>query len=477
MNRSIQVRELTTRTALSFALALLLALPSSEGGAQLNEAVIDPGAVSSDGDRDVDVFTLDAALNMVDARAPTISIAQSEVEEAILRRLEVRMERVPTFSAQVGIGPGPRDADPSADEDLRYFQGITIAAQLGMTIPITTFGKIRAGLALAQAGIDVERVELENMRLEARYEAYRAYLAAQWYVDASSLLNEAEGRVGQAEDSLLDKLDEGDYTVRNDLRQLDMLAADLVGMRNSVEEAGFLARTGLRIVFGVDEATQLEAFAVAVEEVDPPDFEQVFRAAREHRPDLERVEIGVRARELELELEKKKALPDVFFVAQGEVTWTPTIDGRPTISEEANNFNELSGILAIGARWKLNPGVHRARLNRLEQRVETIHRQRDGAEIAVRLEVQEAYLQAVNAYRLLEAANRAQRSAHAWLNQTAFQYEQGLVDFAEFGDPLKAYYQRRAAYLQAILTYRLRLANLAVKTGSPSLRTWPGANE
>lgn len=456
---------------------VLVVLPSIVATAQLNEAVIDQSAAGDQDEVGADVFTLDEALDMVDARAPTISIAESEVEEAILRRLEVRMERVPVFTARVGFGPGPRDVDPTDEEDLRYFQGITIAAQIGMTFPITTFGKIRTGTALAEAGIELERVELENKRLEARYEAYRAYLAAQWHLDASSLLNEAEGRVGQAEDSLLDKLDDGDYTVRNDLRQLDMLHADLVGMRNDVEEAGFLARTGLSIVFGVDEETPLEAFETDVPEIVPPDFEQVFRAAREHRPDLERVEIGVRARELELELEKKKALPDVFFAALGEITWTPTIDGRPTISEEANNFNELSGILAIGARWKLNPGVHRARLSRLEQRVETIHRQRDGAEIAVRLEVQEAYLQAVNAYRMLDASNRAQRSARAWLNQTGFQYEQGLVDFDEFGDPLKAYYQRRAAYLQAILTYRLRLANLAVKAGSPDLRAWPGAVE
>jgi outer membrane protein TolC len=399
------------------------------------------------------------------------------VEAAVLRRLAVRMERVPEFRVRAGLGPGPRDVDPTEGEELRYFQGVTIAGQAGMTLPITTFGKIQTGTALAEAGIELERVEEKSARLEARYEAYRAYLAAQWSEDARELLDDAEGRVDEAEESLLNKMDEGDYTVRNDLRQIDMLRADLLSMRNEVERSGFLARTGLRIVLNVDEETSLEPFEQSVAEVTPPPFEAVFDVAQENRPELERAEIGVRARELELQLEKKNALPDVFFAAVGEVTWTPTLEGRPTISEEANNFNELSGILALGVRWELNPGVHRARVRRLEERAETMRITQDAAEDSARLNIREAYLQAVDAYEFVEAAERAKRSAEAWLNQTGFQFEQGLADFEEFEDPLKAYYERTAAYLRAVLTYRLRVANLAVKCGVDDLRHWPGMNE
>src|SRR5690554_4568799 len=139
----------------------------------------------SDGSR-TNVLTLEDALELAVERTPTLQIARSETEQALLQRFAVRMERAPQITLTLGAGPGPRgvdrrQSDGSISEELIYIGGVSLGGEARIVVPISTFGKIKLASQLADMGIRAAELAEDVAKLEARYEAFRAYTGLQWY--------------------------------------------------------------------------------------------------------------------------------------------------------------------------------------------------------------------------------------------------------------------------------------------------------
>lgn len=426
-----------------------------------------------------DIFTLEEALQRAVETSPTLQIARSETEEAILQRFAVRMERVPEFQFLVGAGPGPieRDRqlpDGTTEREFRYFGGVTFGGEARITAPITTFGKIQIGTQLAELGIDAAELAEEKAIIETRYEAYRAYAGLQWARHMQPILNDVESRLNQAEDLLYDRLDSGDYRARTELRRLRIARADIVELRGELNRARFLAEEAFRILLQVPETVRLEDFDEEVPTQELPDVETLSEYASRHRPDMARLRIAERAAEQAGRLARRSLAPDAFFQARGAIVYTPTTDGVPSVRENPNNFNEITGEVLIGMRWRIQPGQHRARVRLADQRAETVRLQRDGATRGIELQLRDAWMQAESQLELVVALDDARDAAREWMNQTTFQFDQGLADFDDLVEPLRAYYENTGEYFEALLRYRLRVANLSVIIGHERPDALPG---
>ena len=456
------------------ALALLLIATTAQAQRGRSAGHTEPGA------SDPDVLTLEQALMLAERVSPLNAIARSQTEEAILQRFAVRMERAPDIRVTLAAGPGPAGRrvereDGSVDAQIdNFLGGVTFGGEARVTVPLTTFGKLRLATQLAEIGIEAAELQEQAARIETRYEVLRAYMGLQWYRRVRPVLDEAWDRLNQAEETLLDRLDDGDFTARTSLRQLTIYRADIVGMRGELEQAGFLAGAALALFLGVPEDVLLEPFDEHVPAVDIPGVREVVEYAEQGRIDMQRLDAAERAAQVAVRLQRRALAPDGFFAARGAVVYTPTLPGSIGVSDTPNRFNDLSGEVLVGLRWDLQPGRHRARVLLAEQRLETVRLQRDGAERVVSLDVREAWMETRQQLNQLRALADARRAAEAWLTQRAFQFDQGFATFDDLVEPLRAYYQKTGEYYEALLRFRLRVANLAVQIGWSELTSLPG---
>lgn len=427
-------------------------------------------------------LTLERALELAVYRSPVLKAARSQTEEAILQRFAVRMERAPEFTITAAAGPGPRSRNERVDSvtgerthDLAYLGGIAFGGEGRIVVPLSTFGKIKLATELAELGIENAELEEDVARQETRYEAFRAYTGLQWYRRMAPLIAEVFERLDDAEEELENRLDDGDFRARNDLRELTIHRADVVKMNGELQGVGFMAEHAMRIVLGLPKDTELVEFDDSPPTRDAlPPVDTLLEYALEHRPDYARINIARKAAEQTVRLQKRMMTPDAFFQARGAVIYTPTIKGaRPGISETPDRFNDLSGEVLVGLRWKIQPGRHRAAVRIAEQKRESVNQQLESAKLGLELQIQEAWQNVSQQLELVRAEDDARRAASAWLKQRAFQFDQGFADFEDLIDPLKAYYQTLGKYYESLLRYKMHVANLSVMIGHEDLTSLP----
>lgn len=433
-------------------------------------------------DADNAPLTLERALELAVNRSPVLSAARSETEEAILQRFAVRMERAPEFTITAAAGPGPRSRNERVDSitgerkhDLAYLGGIAFGGEARVVVPLTTFGKIKLATELADMGIENAEFEEEIARQETRYEAFRAYTGLQWYRQMGPLIAEVFERLDEAEDELEDRLEAGDFSARNDLRELTIQRADVVKMDGELQGVGFMAEHAMRIVLGLPKDTAVVEFddSPPIRD-DLPSVDSLLEYALENRPDYARIDIARRAADQNVRLQKRMMTPDAFFQARGAIIYTPTIKGaRPGISETPDRFNDLSGEVLVGLRWKIQPGRHRAAVRMAEQKKESVNQQLESAKLGLELQIQEAWHDVKQQLELVRAEDAARRAASAWLKQRAFQFDQGFGEFEDLIEPLKAYYKTLGKYYESLLRYKMHVANLSVMIGHEDLTALP----
>lgn len=434
------------------------------------------------------VVTLEEVLERA-ADSALVDIANAEIDLATVRDREARALRLPSFRARMTVSPAPRVTlddpdDPFSNQDSDaellasiFGGGASLRGEIGTTIPLSTFGKVRLARALASAGIDAAHLEREATIREAQFAAYRAYLGVQVFTALDDLLREAENRIARATELLEVALDDGDRSARTSLRQLTIANAALIEQRAEATSTGRLARTGLVIGLGLptDFATTdfddaLPSATLSAESVPPLD--EVVAVALAQRSDLALLRVAGEAAALETDLRWRQLSPDLFFTARLSGSWSPTVDdvSGPFVYD---NFNRFGFGFAVGVNWNLNPFVVSTRARRAAAQEALVDVQRDAAEQGVILDVTEAYGEAVATREVAEAYGDALRAARAWLQQRWFQFDQGLADYDDIKDPLQAYYATAAAYYSALVDHRLAVANLALKTGHADLQSWP----
>lgn len=458
------------------------------------ETELDDAPFADEAPDDADVVTLEWVLEQAAAVSPLVAIQDAELEMAAVRRLEARWERFPRLRFDATVAPAPRvelERDPTTGEldpfsnretDAELIEsilggaGLSVRSELNAVLPITSFGKIRLARQLAEVGVDVATLERTVAARESQFQALRAYLTVQWYREVDRTLTEAEERLDMASEELEWAIDDGDRTARTALRQLTIARTEFVELRGEADALDLVARHVLGQTLGVPRDFRTERLDETMPEGDVPTLDEVLAFAQDHRPDYALLDEACRAAHLERLLRWRALTPDIYLGARVSQAWTPTVDdvSGPFINDPYNRFG--FGFL-VGLRWNMNPATRIARAHRSDAQSVLAEAQREGAWLAIELDVAEAYTEAASKRALLLSYVDALRAATAWLNQAQFQYDQGLADFDDLKDPLETYYRTTGEYYEALLRYRLAVANLALKSGATDLLHWPGAAE
>jgi outer membrane protein TolC len=411
----------------------------------------------------------------------------------------------PKITSTTALSVVPDNADPDElnenfDEIADLDIGPYIREDLDVVIPLYTFGRVSIAKELAELGVDNSKLELANARLDAIYQTKRAYWSLRLSRAFSEMLNEGEELISEQLEEMQDARDFGDADFDiEDFRKLEIFSAEIDERIVDNAKLATVASAGLHFLADISDEVAIEVPELTDLDSPPQLRSQNYYlgVAMEQRPEVLQLEKAVRARELEGELAQAEWYPN-FFAALG-VGWSwstketafqqicaaPSkedatgcdfpedefsVDGQQLYAEPYGDpLNRFSVQIGVGLRWQLDPLQQYANVQKKDAQLSVMQAQRRRARQAIRLEVKKLYQDAADALEKIAINKRRMTAARRWRDQLGLSHQTAGADIADAVQPLKAYFEARAKYLQAVYDYFVARGALARGIGAQGL--------
>ena len=138
-------------------------------------------------------------------------------------------------------------------------------------------------------------------------------------------------------------------------------------------------------------------------------------------------------------------------------------DQRNPFVRDPGNYHYYG--FSSGLRWKLDLLPQAARLRQARADLDQMRATERYALGAVGVDVEQAFEEASDAERRVEAYGQATRYARQWLVKVQQGIDVGTSEEEDIVDPAKEYALKRFALMSATLDYNVAMARLALATG------------
>jgi outer membrane protein TolC len=414
-------------------------------------------------------YDLDRCLALAERNFPKVQEARAKLGKRRADRFRSRVQPFDSFDATAGIALAPsvggtsiysRNTDVAIDSDM------ALAWQVGVSgaVPLLTFGKIENTWAAADAGVAVGQQEVKKAKQEVMLDVRRAYYGLQFARDALALAGQAERRIDKYVRSLERRVDDGEGD-EIALLKLKVQLAELTARESEARKHEATALAGLRFLTGVaDESFDIldEPLTRIPHPLGP--LTRYLEAARLNRPEVNMARAGIVARRAQVRIEAARVYPNLALAGSWKWARAPErADQRnPFVSDSANVVGFGVGLVL---KWDLDFLSTSARLASAKADLEVARASERMALGGVGAEVEEAYAEAADAARRLDAYSEAVRYAKQWLVKVQQGIDVGTFDDEDLVDPAKEYAVQRLAVMAATFDYNVALARLALVTG------------
>lgn len=323
--------------------------------------------------------------------------------------------------------------------------------------PLWTGGRLKHGIAAADAGLDATASEKEATRQQVIYRTVDAWTAA---VVASARVELAHSALKSADANLriVRDLRDAGLVVASDPLQAEVRQAEVLEMLAQAEAGAATAAASLRAVLGgwageLDLPADLPAPGDSGEP-EPGDLAELLAEAERARPELAALEHGRRAAEARARLERASRRPEVALQGFAE-------------TDDADFFGASNAHYAIGVglRFDLFDPSRTSRVARAGARVDEVEARADGLRRQVALDVTSAFHQLRAVEQRLVQTRRAVDLATASLDIVRDRYRNGLALVTELLDSETSLTGARLRRLAAERDLRLARAGLDLAVG------------
>jgi outer membrane protein TolC len=317
------------------------------------------------------------------------------------------------------------------------------------------FGRVRKGVQLSRLGKDVAENDLEKTRSDLVFRVVKAYyqalLAEEMAQVAEESVKSAKADLEKAQTSF-----KAGLVVESDLLSVKVHLAsqneELVSARNQAR----LAYSSLNFEIGMP----LDQNYALVKPLGPIssealDLAELQKLALESRPDIKQSRIASQSSQLAVESAKREFWPVISAIGSWET--------------DSNKYWE-----APGNNWLLGVNVHfsifngragQARLaeSRFQERRQSA--MQDYLAQAIRLQVQQAYLDLQTASQRIAVNQQAAAQAEESLRIIRNRYQAGLATITDVLRAETATSGAKTSYLRAVFDQRINRANLELQVG------------
>ena len=383
--------------------------------------------------------------------------AAARVDEADAARLpRVKVTAFATISPEIRCTNNDNCQTTTPTNFAFRFSGLFAGAELDVTQPLYTFGKIDHARKAARAGLDAQNALADEAAGDAVSDAARAYWGLKLARELGAMLDDG---IEQIEDAKK-HFDENKGLTITDRQRVAVLLAQAKGQRADAAQGEAQALAGLRAVTGVANADIDDAELASVERTLPAAKELAF----DRRPQRVAANSGAKAADELAEMEQSNYYPDIALVGSALASKAQGVDDPPSVF--ANDpYNRYGAGVVLGLSWTLEPWNVKARADRAAADAKKMHAQADLAELGARYDGETAFGEASAAHDKVAAAAEGEKAARTWLAAVLQNMAIGTAESRDLVDAYVAWFTLRAQWATAVVGWNVAVVRLGRATG------------
>jgi outer membrane protein TolC len=429
-----------------FALLLVLALPR---------------VAAADGEK----LTLDQVIGKAIAN-PKVEMAQSDQAGAEARVDEADASRLPrikgtafgTISPEIDCIPNTNCTETSPRNFAFRFSGFFGTAEVDVTQPLYTFGKISHARAAARAGLDAQRALSDEAAGDAAVDAARAYWGLKLARELGAMLDDGIEEIDKATKDFDQKKDS---TVQ-DRQRVAVLLAEAKTQRAEAAQGEADALAGLRAITA-DPKADIDDSDLAAKDYKLPDDKGVLDAAQ-RRPQRIAAQAGAKAADELAGFEASQYFPDIALVGSAVISHAQGVDDPPS-AFAYDPYRRTGAGIGVGLQWTIEPWNTAARTAKARADAHRMHAQANLADIGANYDAQQALDDAKAAKAKLDATTAGEKSARTWLAAVLQDQAIGTAEARDLADAYIAWFQMRARWAAAVMQWNVAVVRLQRATG------------
>ncbi len=404
-------------------------------------------------------------------RGGQVKEAEAKVREWRARLAEVEAIFYPKLEATAFAAPmfRVRGSPLAADVERDYGEwGPYLHLEATLAQPLYTFGRAAAGEKAAAERVAVEAARLRQVRNTVAHEVRRFYYLHLYAKSLRPSLESARKILDGALETAREEHARGSGKVTNvDVQKLTFGSAELDRYRIQARVGEELALAALKHTMALPPDA---ALALRDEELPPPPsgplpaLADALRVAARRRPEWAQLAHGREAALSLAEAERLANAPVVFAAGRLGADWTPMRpDARsPYLLDE---YNDLSGGVAIGLRFELDPARAAARADAAGALREQVDALGVFAATGIPLEVRKARDELAQAAEVLAAAERGAVAARKWLLFAGAAFTSGTGEADDVLEGLAAHLSAKRTQLESLRDLHLARSALWLSAG------------
>nr|HEX4315904.1 TolC family protein [Kofleriaceae bacterium] len=391
---------------------------------------------------------------------PKARMAASDIESAASRADEADAARLPRVSIKAFATVSPEincanlDCTKTDPQTFAFdYSGLYGDAELSVTQPLYTFGKIGHARAAAKAGLDAQAALADETAGDLALDAARAY----WGVKvARELVGNLDDGIDQITDAV-NSFNTSKTATIIDKQRIAVLLAEAKSQRADAAQQLDAALAGLRAITGVPDADVDDSVLEPVTRELPSDAAII--AAAGHRPQTIAAKAGAIAADELADYQHSQLFPDLALIG-GAVASDAQGVADPPGAFFNNPYNRYGFGLVLGLQWTLEPWNVSAREGRARADADKAHAQADLAVVGARYDLDGAMAEAKGAQAKLAARDEGQKAARTWLAAVLQAQTIGGAEPRDLADSYIAWFQNRALWSAAVMQWNVAVVRL-----------------
>ncbi|MDX2086847.1 MAG: TolC family protein [Kofleriaceae bacterium] len=392
---------------------------------------------------------------------PKARMAEGDTGAAEARLGEANASRLPRFkgSAFGTISPKITCENPectvTGPQNFAWsFEGVFGSAQIEITQPLYTFGKISHARKAARAGLDAQKALADETAGDLAVDAARAYWGIKVAREMGYMLDDGIDEIAKA----LERMASQPEMTIQDRQRIAVLLSEAKVQRAEAKMNEQQALAGLRALVNQQDADIDDSELAALERPLPP----VLDPAR--RPQALAARAGAIAASELVGFQKAYYFPDLALVGSAWIARAQGADDPPNIY--ANDpFNREGVGLVLGLQWNVEPWTVKARHERAKAEAAKASAQAQLAAIGATYDAQNALAEASASLAKVTAAAEGEKSGRAWLASVLQAEAIGAAESRDLADAYLAWFTIRARWAQAVFQWNVAVVRLDRATG------------